>query len=902
MRAARAWLRRLAASLWPRAQHEADLQAEIDSHIQLHIDDAVRAGLTEAEARRQAAITFGSVEAIKEDYRDRRGLPSIDSLLQDVRYGLRTLARQPGFSVIALLVLALGIGVTTAIFSIVYAVYLRPLPVHAPEQLVYIYAYSTSTRRPPGVLYGLMYDRLAAEGRAFSAVTAHFPSTRPVEVDGAFESTAIEAVRGNYFDVLGVGALHGRVLTLEDDDYANPDNAAVVSHRLWMRRFGGDPGIVGREIFVGERALTIVGVLPRGFNGISDPWKPTDLYATQAQLSGPPPRGSTYATYPIARLRPGVTLERARSIVASHDEELARSYTRESRMRHLVLPASDVRMPFDPMGKIVSARMSGAILALIAVVLAIAAANVAGMLMARGVGRRAEIGVRMAIGAGAPRIARQLLTEGLLLALAGGLAGWFTGWTLLEVFRAYTPNQFALDVALSTPIFLFTAGVCVVVGLMVGAGPALQASRVDVLSALGGGAQAVTRRTRLRFRYGIVVPQVALSLVLLLVAGVYLKDLLRIERTDLGFSKHGSLVVQFWLKGPPPGMAPTTDQRLIAERHAERTRNFYRNVTQRFATMPELAGAALSTSLPTNYNSWRAFTVLTQDGRVGHKRASDRAFVSPGYFDVMGIRVLSGRAFDERDTMTSPKVAIVSAKLAQLLWSDGNAVGRFLAFDNSAQERTQWLEIVGVVNDVAPVLQDLGDNPFIYLPLAQQWRMSASLVLARPGSNQTAAIDAIRTAVEGADLGASITRVRTMEQAVGEILYPRRLAAAILTACSLVGLILACIGLYGVVAYSMAQRLREIGIRAALGAGRADIVRLVLGEALVVLTAGSIAGFVLARLAMPAVSNLVIPVPGPDALMLAGVPVLLAGVVLAACVLPARRASRVDPVDVLRSL
>jgi predicted permease len=437
---------------------------------------------------------------------------------------------------------------------------------------------------------------------------------------------------------------------------------------------------------------------------------------------------------------------------------------------------------------------------------------------------------------------------------------------------------------------------------MVGAGPALQASRVDVLSTLGGGAQAVTRRTRLRFRYGIVVPQVALSLVLLLVAGVYLKDLLRIERTDLGFSKHGSLVVQFWLKGLPPGMAPTTDQRLIAERHAERTRNFYRNVTQRFATMPELAGAALSTSLPTNYGSWRAFTVLTQDGQHGQKRASDRAFVSPGYFDVMGMRVLSGRAFDERDTMTSPKVAIVSAKLAQLLWSDGNAVGRFLAFDNSAQERTQWLEIVGVVNDVAPVLQDLGDNPFIYLPLAQQWRMDAWLVLARPGSNQTAAIDAIRTAIEGADLGASVTRVRTMEQAVGEILYPRRLAAAILTACSVVGLILACIGLYGVVAYSMAQRLREIGIRAALGARRADIVRLVLGEALVVLTAGSVIGFVLARLAMPAVSNLVIPVPGPDALMLAGVPVLLAGVVLTACVLPARRASRVDPVDVLRAL
>jgi putative ABC transport system permease protein len=268
----------------------------------------------------------------------------------------------------------------------------------------------------------------------------------------------------------------------------------------------------------------------------------------------------------------------------------------------------------------------------------------------------------------------------------------------------------------------------------------------------------------------------------------------------------------------------------------------------------------------------------------------------------MGIRVLSGRAFDARDTRTSPKVAIVSAAVARALWPDGNAVGRFIAVDNTAQERNTWLEVVGVVNDVAPVLQDLGGNPVFYLPLSQQWRPSAYMVVARPSQKMSAAIADVRSVIEGADPATTVTQVRTVAQIAGEILYPRRLAAGVLTACSAVGLLLACIGLYGVVAYAMAQRQREIGIRAALGADRRDILRLVMREGLGVLATGSLLGFGLAALALPAVSNLVIAVGGPTFALLAGVPVLLTLVVMAACLLPARRASRVDPVEVLRSL
>jgi hypothetical protein len=306
--------------------------------------------------------------------------------------------------------------------------------------------------------------------------------------------------------------------------------------------------------------------------------------------------------------------------------------------------------------------------------------------------------------------------------------------------------------------------------------------------------------------------------------------------------------------------------------------------------------------LPTSYGSWRAYTVVAEGAEAELERAADRAFVSSGYFEVMGMRVLRGRAFDERDTMTSPKVAIVSAALARLLWADADAIGRRVALSNTTRERAEWLDVVGIVNDVSPVLQELGENPFIYLPLSQQWRMDATRVIGRPASDRAAAIAALRNAIEAADPGLTVTRVRTMEQEVDEILYPRRLAAAILAACSLLGLTLACVGLYGVVAYSVAQRQREIGIRSALGAGRRDIVRLVVGEGIVVLAAGVIIGFALAVIALPAVSNLVIAVPGPGAWILMTVPALLAVVVLAACALPARRASRVDPASALRSL
>jgi putative ABC transport system permease protein len=802
-------------------------------------------------------------------------------------------------------VLAAGIGLTTAIFSIVDAVYFRPLPVEAPERLVYLYAFDASGPARPDSIALRLYDGLAIDSPAFASVTGHIRRSGLLTIEGSAERTTGEAVLGNYFAVLGVHARLGRTLDSSDDDPAGTEAAMVISHQFWERRFDADPSVVGRQVLLGERAFTIAGVMEPGFVGLSDPWNRSNFWVTIAQASGLDP-GSLrrMGIYPVARLRAGVSLAQARAVAATHDAELQTGFVRTRIMRHLVLPVPDVRLPFDPLGRLVSVRMVVAVIALIGVILAITAANVAGLLMARGVGRRSEIGVRLAVGAGGRRIVRQLVTESMLLSLAGGAAGWFVAWTLLELFRACTPNAFAVDVTLDWRVLLFTAAICTAAGLVVGTGPALQAIRVDVLSALGGGTQAMTRRTRLRFRYGIVVPQMALSLVLLLVAGVYLTDLWRIERNDHGFSASGSFAIQFWMRGRPAsgGTPSIDDQRVAAEQHAARTRAFYRNVTQRIATMPELSGAALSTTLPTSYGSWRAYTVVAESGEAEFERAADRAFVSSGYFEVMGMRVLRGRAFDERDTMTSPKVAIVSAALARLLWSDADAIGRRVALLNTTREQAEWLDVVGIVNDVSPMLQELGENPFIYLPLSQQWRMDATRVIGRPVSDRAAAIAALRHAIEAADPGMTVTRVRTMEQEVDEILYPRRLAAAILAACSLLGLTLACVGLYGVVAYSVAQRQREIGIRSALGAGQRDIVRLVVGEGIVVLAAGVIIGFALAAIALPAVSNLVIAVPGPGGWILMAVPALLAAVVLAACALPARRASRVDPASALRSL
>jgi putative ABC transport system permease protein len=900
--------------LFRRRQANAEAEDELQFHVDQETAANIARGLAPDEARRMALRDLGGMTQTREAVRAVRTIWP-DVLWQDLRHAARMLRRSPAFATLAILVLALGIGVNTAVFSIVNAVFFRPMPVHAPEELVYLYQVLPARNQVVPTSYrDLEYFRLHNE--AFAGLTAHGSGKAMFAADGEADLVQGEWVAANYFDVVGVKPILGRTFRPEEDDVSSTDLAIVISHDLWTRRFEGDRDIIGKRVRLDDKFFSIVGVTGPEFVGLSDPWTPSRYWVTSVQYYGQEYRRMGVGL--IGRLKPGVALHQASAIVAVQVQQMWRGRVNPDGTPlhpnpYVVLPASDVRMPFTPTASVVPARLLSAVTIVVAIVLLIAAANIAGVLMARGVTRASELAVRQALGAGTSRLVRQLLTESVLLAAAGGAAGMFVAWMGVRLYQACTPARFVVAVPLDFRVLAFTAAVCLSAGLLVGLAPAAQAQNVDVIAGLGGGAGAgQTRRTRGRLRHGIVIPQIALSVVLLVVAGVHVRTLTLIEAADLGY-RVDDLVVMNFSRWDPAGqnrMFPPHDAaaaKAFAERAAEQSRIFSREVFANIRDLPEAAGVALASTLPVNSWSMNPQSIISQESFLAGGAAGMTASsvsISPNYFQTMGMALRQGRDFDDRDALTSPRVAVISDSLARRLWPAGNGIGRSVAFyspDHPAQ-RVEWLEVVGIVNEVDPVLHDIGDRPLVYVPVAQQWHASAPYALAWGRGDPSAIIQSLKRAITSADPFAQVSRVQTMRQAVAEILYPRRAAAAILTGAGLVGLLMAAIGLYGVISYSVAQRLREVGIRSALGANRRDIVTLVLREGAFVTVLGAVPGFGLSLLALRLTSNLVGPVPTTDMVTFGSVPVVIAAVILLACYLPARRAARVDPMVVLRGL
>jgi predicted permease len=574
----------------------------------------------------------------------------------------------------------------------------------------------------------------------------------------------------------------------------------------------------------------------------------------------------------------------------------------EGKSRFLVFAASDVRMPDDPTKAVIPTRLAAALTIVVLMVLLVAVSNIAGILMARGIGRSSEIAVRRVLGAGGLRIARQLVTESLLLAAAGGLLGLLLAHWLLALFHAFTPLQYAIDASIDWRVVLFAIATCALCGVLVGLAPAAQAIRLNILPALANAGQTTTRQARQRLRHGIVLPQVALSVVLLLVAGVYVRALMRVELADPGYTTANVSVVSTALRSLP-GERPGAmgDE---AEVRAERLRRYYQQLLARLEALPGVT-AAITDELPLRPAPAEASLLVTpyedyEPGGAG--QATLRTNVSPGYFQTMGMRVLQGRDFDARDTRAMPRVGIISASLAARLWPGRAAIGRTAAIMSTwPGSKPEAFDIVGVVNDVQPVLHDTGQSPYVYFAMGQQWQPSSGVVVARSPDPQSA-MQQVKAAIAGADPFAEAFRTRTLTQMIAEILYPRRIAAAVLFASGLIALLLASVGLYGVMSYSVAQRLGEIGVRRALGAESRDIARLVIGEGLKVAAVGSFAGLALGYAAIRITSSRFLALPQLDLVTLVAVPLLLSAVVVLACRLPARRATRVDPMDVLRQL
>jgi putative ABC transport system permease protein len=541
----------------------------------------------------------------------------------------------------------------------------------------------------------------------------------------------------------------------------------------------------------------------------------------------------------------------------------------------------------------------------VATVLLVAASNIAGILLARGVGRSGEFAVRRVLGAGPLRLARQLLTESLLLAALGGAAGVALAAWLLALFRAFTPSELALEVGIEPAVLVFALAVCVAAGLIVGLAPVMQAWRLNVQPWLSGG-NVVVKPARRRLRHMITIPQIACSLALLLVAGAYVRSLLDLETTDPGYDVANVAVANPVLRPDPSGEDPTLTEGQRAERYAARTRRFYTQLLDRIRAVPGIADGALTARLPLSGSADPGWFIVSQDRFLSGDRAGvpgDRHVVSPGYFGTLGISLTSGRDFDERDAFGRHKAAIVSRELAARLWRGRDPIGQTVTTAdtwNGFKGTVEWFDVVGVVEDVMPVLSERGPRPAIYTSLAQEWRPSVAFIVARGHGDSRTLLSDLRTAVTSSDTFADVNRTATLQEMAAGILYPRRIAGAVLAISGGFAGFLALVGVYGVVSYSVAQRSGEIGVRIALGAGRTDILRLVLREGARIAAVGCVLGQLLGYAASPVSSSRNLALPPTDLTIMALTPLVFGLTVLLACYVPARRAGLLNPLDTLR--
>lgn len=903
-----------------------DLSDEVRAHVEHEADELRAAGWSDEAARAEAIRRFGSPTRVTEDAYLRRPGRAIETLGQDVRYALRLMQRSPAFSITAVVVLALGIGVNTALFSVVNALFFAPLPVRAPDELFYVFREATGPRmltldrRPDDRVFFM--ERTSA----LADYAGHTQSRPRLTVDGETSLVWCELVTANYFELVGVRVARGRLLGPADESSSPGDAAIVISHEFWTRQFDADPDVLGTRVRLQDLHATIVGVAEEGFTGLTDPWSRSQVWilgaAMQAALLSPDSRA--FVGTPIGRLKPGVEFAQVEAAFASalpewRQQEVARiqAAARPERFDELrqtalqtrfpIYRAAHTRSPFDPDAEIVPPALLAGMSALVALVLVISTANIAGLLLARGVTRTGEIAVRRALGAGSMRVIRQLVTESVVLAAAGGGLGLALAVTAIGLVRAYTPSQYSIAVPLDMRVLAFTAAVCLGAGFLVGLLPAAQALRVRVAQALGHGLTG-SRSERRWLRRWVLIPQIALSLVVLLVAAVHARALLRMEQKDRGYHTGDSVVLGIDSRDPAARIqdpvrlmeASFDERRRASDQLTGRVRALNLEFLDRLSPLPQVAAAALTMGLPFTGGGPGTAHVHTREGANGQAHPPVwRTAVSSRYFDAMGMRLVRGRTFDDRETPDRPRVAVVSEMVARSLWPSRDPIGQSFAFGTPGP-RAEWFEVIGIVNDVTPLLSNDAPSPRVYVSVMQEPIRALPIVLVRGHGEPGELIRETRAALLAADPLLEIWRVQTLRQMADDLLFPRRMAVAVLVVAGLTGLVLACIGLYGIASYSVAERQREIGIRATLGVNRADIAGLVLREGARVALAGTVAGAGAAILALRWSASLAPYVPTTDMTSFVLVPAVLLSAVTLASLVPAHRAAKVDPASVLR--
>jgi putative ABC transport system permease protein len=816
----------------------------------------------------------------------------MNTLWQDLRYGFRMLVKRPGFALVAVFTLALGIGANTAIFSVVNSILLRPLAYPEPHELV-ILNHNYPKLDLKASVSAVGYTHYREHAKSFEQIMAASPWPANLTGAGDPERLAGMAVSANFFRTLGVEPRLGRGFTAEESQPGR-NRVVVLTDGLWRRRFGGDPQIVDKTITLNGENHTVVGVMPAGFQFGREIGQVFELFApiafTPAQMQTANWRSEFL--FVVARLKPGVALQQAQAEMDSVAANVRQTY----------FGGGDAADPqswgllLTPLSELIVGDIRPALYVLLGAVgfvLLIACANVANLLLARASVRQKEIAVRTALGAGRARVVRQLLTESLLLAAAGGVLGLLLAYwgvdALLALHRDLIPRSH--EVGIDRTVLLFTLGVSLATGVLFGLVPALQLSRTDLHETLKEGGRAGGAQARAGFRNALVVFEVAVALVLLVGAGLLVKSFMRLQEVNPGFRPQSTLVMQVSL--------PPTKYREVAQ-----SDSFYQQVVQNIRNLPGVESVGLSTGVPmSGQNSAGSFQIEGRAVPPGQMAPwGNRWFTNATYFQTMGIPLVRGRYFDERDNRDAAGAAIIDETMARKFWPGEDPVGKRITFQSSQQGGTVWREIVGVVGHVKQRGLEGESPPQYYVPYNNRIQnpVGQMFVVVRTAAEPEGVAGAVRAAIQSADKEMPVFRVTTMEQLVSNSMAQRRFALLLFGVFAAVALLLAGVGLYGLMSYSVTQRTHEIGIRMALGARAPDVLKMVVRQGMTLagvgLGIGLVAAFGLTRL----MKALLFGVSATDPLVFTVIALVLGGVAALASFVPARRATKVDPMVALR--
>ncbi len=863
-----------------------DLDEEIRAHVELMAEEKMAKGMKPDEARRESRMEAGGIEQVKENVRSNRAGAWLDVLAQDVRFGIRVLIKNPGFTLVAVLALALGIGANTAMFSIVNSVLLRPLPYAQPERLVKLWTRFTNIGLPDDQnwISAPEFRDITELNKSLSDLAAFTNVNFNITTSGTANRVLGAQVSPGFFAILGVNAERGRVFAKEEGEKGH-DTVLLLSHGLWERRFGADPGITGKQIIANGQSFTVVGVLPAGFDypNQSEMWSP--LSFAPSDLT-PDNRGN-HQYEMIGRLKPGVAFGQARA-----DLDLV---GREMTQQHGEYPYAkfDFTVTAMPLIQDIAGDVKQPLWILmtaVALVLLIACANLAGLLLVRATSREREIAIRIALGAGGRRIVRQLITESLLLSLLGGVIGMILAPIALRMLEQ--SNAVALPRVVGTqidlPVLLFTTALSLATGVLFGILPALQVIRDVNCTALreGGRSQTVGASSR-RLRRLLVTGETAIALILLVSAGLLFKSFVRVLEVNPGFRADGVLKMTTAL--PPEKYA--TDEQVAA---------FFRQALERIKQLPGVDSAGFLDTIPLgDGNESGTVTVDTQSVPLDRTAfEADQRAVTPGLFKTLGIPLLRGRDFSEGDTATTTPVAVIDETMAELYWPGQDPIGKRV-HRGGGGSKSPWRTIVGEVGHVRYRTLEARSRTELYMP-EEQVAASTMSILVHTSSDPLALASSVEKAIQAIDPDQPVYRVRTMTQVMAESVARRKLGATLLGVFAGLALLLSVLGIYGVIAFDAAQRTNEIGIRVALGAQRISIIQLMLSDGLRPVLIGIVTGLAGGAICGRLIRSMLFDARPLDGFVLIGVALMMAAVACLACLLPAWRAARLDPMNALR--